>query len=148
MAGQREEVSLRVLKNVSGVSAPFELLQNAAQRRFVSVECYKVNFTVMRCMTFSNVFYIFGSFMNNKFGHVYISAWVGRFASVTEIRKYVTKLLLFACLVFSWILMWNGIQVSSELNWLSFFPQAGVLCLVKCEEDRFWISVFLSWWRL
>ena len=42
MAGQREEISLRVLKNVSGVSAPFELLQNAAQRRFVFIECYKV----------------------------------------------------------------------------------------------------------
>ena len=25
MAGQREEISLRVLKNISGVSAPFEL---------------------------------------------------------------------------------------------------------------------------
>ena len=35
MAGQREEIS--------GVSAPFELLQNAAQRRFVFIECYKVN---------------------------------------------------------------------------------------------------------
>ena len=42
MAGQREEISLRVLKNVSGVSAPFELLQNAAQRRFVVVECYLI----------------------------------------------------------------------------------------------------------
>ena len=28
----------------------------------------------MRCVTFSNVFYIFGSFMNNKFGHVFISS--------------------------------------------------------------------------
>ena len=42
MAGQSEEISLRVLKNVSGVSAPFELLQNAAQRRFVFIESYKV----------------------------------------------------------------------------------------------------------
>ena len=42
MAGQREEISLRVLKNISGVSAPFELLQNAAQRRFVFVESYIV----------------------------------------------------------------------------------------------------------
>ena len=31
----------------------------------------------------------------------YISAWVSRFASVIEIMKYVDKLLLFACLVFS-----------------------------------------------
>ena len=31
----------------------------------------------------------FGSFMNNYLEHVYISAWVSRFASVTEITKYV-----------------------------------------------------------
>ena len=43
MVGQREEISLRVLKNISGVSAPFELLQSAAQRRFVFVEWYIVN---------------------------------------------------------------------------------------------------------
>ena len=49
MAAQRHEISLRVLKNISRVSAPFELfydeslkLQNAAQRRFVFVECYIV----------------------------------------------------------------------------------------------------------
>ena len=38
----REKKFLSVLKNVSGVSAPFELLQNAAQRRFVFIKCYKV----------------------------------------------------------------------------------------------------------
>ena len=50
MAAQRHEISLRVLKNISRVSAPFELfyaminlkLQNAARRRFVFVECYVV----------------------------------------------------------------------------------------------------------
>ena len=50
MSAQRHEISLRVLKNISRVSAPFELfyammnlkLQNAAQRRFVFVECYVV----------------------------------------------------------------------------------------------------------
>ena len=50
MAAQRHEISLRVLKNISRVSAPFELfyammnlkLQNAAQTRFVLVECYVV----------------------------------------------------------------------------------------------------------
>ena len=50
MAVQRHEISLRVLKNISRVSAPFELfyaminlkLQNAARRRFVFVECYVV----------------------------------------------------------------------------------------------------------
>ena len=49
MTAQRNEISLRVLKNISRVSAPFELrfmmnlkLQNAAQRHFVFVECYVV----------------------------------------------------------------------------------------------------------
>ena len=49
MAAQRHEISLRVLKNISRVSPPFELcydeflrLQNAAQRHFVFVECYVV----------------------------------------------------------------------------------------------------------
>ena len=48
MAAQRHEISLRVLKNISRVSAPFELfydefkVTNAAQRRFVFVECYVV----------------------------------------------------------------------------------------------------------
>ena len=49
MAAQRHEISLRVLKNISRVSPPFELfydnleLQNAAQGHFVfSVECYVV----------------------------------------------------------------------------------------------------------
>ena len=48
MAAQRHEISLRVLTNISRVSAPFEQfydelkLQNAAQRRFVFVECYLV----------------------------------------------------------------------------------------------------------
>ena len=47
MAMQRHELSLRVLKNISRESAPFELfyefkLQNVAQRRFVFVECYVV----------------------------------------------------------------------------------------------------------
>ena len=46
MAAQRHEISLRVLKNISRVSPPFELmnlkLQNAAKRHFVFVECYVV----------------------------------------------------------------------------------------------------------
>ena len=42
MASQRHEISLRVLKNISRVSAPFELLQvtKCCQRRFAFVECY------------------------------------------------------------------------------------------------------------
>ena len=48
MAAERHEISLRVLKNMSRVSSPFELfmmnlkLQNAAQRHFVFDECYVV----------------------------------------------------------------------------------------------------------
>ena len=48
MAAQRHKISLRVLKNNSRVRAPFELLydefkvQNAAQRRFVFLECYVI----------------------------------------------------------------------------------------------------------
>ena len=35
--------------------------------------------------------------------------------------------------------MWNGMQVPSELFWRTkfFFPRAGVICLVKCDEGRF-----------
>ena len=116
MAAQRHEISLRVLKNISRVSPPFELFYD----EFKVTKCYTKTFclcwvlrskiAVMRCVTFSNVLYVSGLFMNNWFacatvvcagGHVYISAWVSRFASVTEIIKYVEKLLLFACLVFS-----------------------------------------------
>ena len=48
MAAQGHEISLRVLKNISRVSVPLELfcdefkVTNAAQRRFVFVECYVV----------------------------------------------------------------------------------------------------------
>ena len=66
MAAQRHEISLQVLKNISRVRPPFELfydefIQKAAQRHFVFVECY----AFMRCVTFSNVHYVFGLFMNN-----------------------------------------------------------------------------------
>ena len=48
MAAQRHEISLRVLKIISRVSPPFELfmmnlkLPDAAQRRFVFIECLYV----------------------------------------------------------------------------------------------------------
>ena len=58
-----------------------------------------------------------------------------QFALVTEIIKYVEKLLLFAHLVFFRTLHQtvNKFQVSS-FEELSFFPRAGVLCLVKCDK--------------
>ena len=41
MAAQGYEIALRVIKNISRVSAPFELFYDA-QRRFVFVQCYVV----------------------------------------------------------------------------------------------------------
>ena len=77
----------------------------------------------MRCVTFSNVLYVFGLFTNNILGHVYISARVSRFASVTEIIKYVEKLVLFACLVFSKTLCQTLYKFqASSFDELSFFP--------------------------
>ena len=53
-----------------------------------------------------------------------------RFASVTEIVKYVEKLLLFACLVFSRTLCQTVYKLqASSFDKLSFFPRAGLLCL-------------------
>ena len=48
MAAQRHEISLRVLKNISRVSAPFELFYDkfkvtkCCTKTFVCVECYVV----------------------------------------------------------------------------------------------------------
>ena len=72
-------------------------LQNAAQRRFVFVECYVV--ILLSCVAWLSR--TFSTFLDNQLGHVYVSAWVSRFASVTEIIKYIENLLLFACFVFS-----------------------------------------------
>ena len=69
-------------------------------------------------------------------------------ASVTEIIKYVEKLLLFACLVFSRTLCQTVYKFqASSFDELSFFPRAEVLGLVKCDEGRFSSSVFTSWRR-
>ena len=106
----RHEISLRVLKNISRVSPPFELFYDefkvtkCCTKTFCLCWVLRSKIAFMRCVTFSNVLYVFGLFMKNYLGHVYISAWVSRFASVTEMIKYVEKLLLFACLVFSRIL--------------------------------------------
>ena len=59
-----------------------------------------------------------------------------RFASVTEIIKYVEKLLPFACLAFSKTLCQMVYKFrATSFDELSFFPRAGLLCLVKCDED-------------
>ena len=130
MAAQRHEISLRVLKNISRVSAPFELFYDefkvtkCCTKTFCLCWVLRSKIAFMRCVTFSNVLYVFGLFMNNQLGRVYISAWVSRFAtlravispgrtlrerpllagyrfaSVTEIIKYVEKLLFFSSLIF------------------------------------------------
>ena len=51
--------------------------------------------------------------------------------------KYVEKLLLFACLVISRTLCQTVFKFqASSFDELSFFPRAGLLCLVKCDEGR------------
>ena len=52
---------------------------------------------------------------------------MSRFASVTEIIKYVEKLLLFSCLVFSTTLCETVYKFQDEL---SFLPRAGVFVTV------------------
>ena len=137
MAARRHEISLRALKTFHEwalLSNCFMMnfkLQNAAQRRFVFVECYVVNllsWVAWLSRTFS-------TFLDNQLGHVYISARVGRFASVTEIIKYVENLLLFACLVFSRTLCQKGIKVPTEFFWRTkFFPTS-------------WSAVLSQAWR-
>ena len=78
IAAQRHKISLRVLKNISRVSAPFELFYD----EFKVTICCKKTFCLcwvgkllrwkiafMRCVTFSNVLYFFGLFKmeNEKF---------------------------------------------------------------------------------
>ena len=151
MAAQRHEISLRVLQNISRGSPPFELfyaefkVTKCCPKTFCLCWVLRSEIGFMRCVTFSNVLYIFGLALNNSLGHVYISAWVSRFASVTEIIKYVEKLLLFAWLVFSRTLCQTVYKFqASSFDELSFFPRAGLLCSVKCDEGRFSGSVFTS----
>ena len=71
MAAQRHEITFRVLKNISRVSPPFELFYD----EFIVTKCCTKTFCLcwvlrrkiafMRCVTFSNVLYVFGLAMNN-----------------------------------------------------------------------------------
>ena len=62
-------------------------------------------------------------------------AWVSRFASVTEIIKYVEKLLIFACLVFSRTFCETVYKFQTScFDELSFFPIT-------------WSAVFSQLWR-
>ena len=125
---------------ISRESTPFELclinlkLQTAAQRRFVFVECCVVK--LLSCVPWLSR--TFSTFSDHSWviwlGHVYISARVRRFASVTEIIKYVEKLQLFACLVFCRTLCETVYKFQAScFDELSFFPRAEgrfyVLCL-------------------
>ena len=70
MAAQRHEISLRVLKNISRVSAPLISnclmmnlkLQNAERRRFVFAECYVVK--LLLCVVWPLRFWIIYEWLN------------------------------------------------------------------------------------
>ena len=71
MAAQRHEVSLRVLKNISRMRAPFELfydefkVKKCCTKAFYLCWMLRSKIAVIHCVTFSNVLYGFGSFMND-----------------------------------------------------------------------------------
>ena len=59
--------------------------------------------------------------------------------------KFVEKLLLFARLVFSRTLCQTVYKFQARsFDELSFFPRAGLLCLVKCDEGRFLCLVLVE----
>ena len=140
MAAQRHEISLRVLKNISRVSPPFELfydefkVSKCCTKTFCLCWVLRSKIAFMRCVTFSSVLYVFGLLMKNKLGHVYISAWVSRFASVTEIIKYVEKLLLFSTM---------GKTKLCQVQMQRFWFLATVLFHIVCIKEQF---VGLFWW--
>ena len=65
MAAQGNEISLRVLKNISRVSAPFELFYNEFKvtkfctKTFCLCGMLPSKIAFMCCVTFSNVLYVF-----------------------------------------------------------------------------------------
>ena len=104
-------------------------------RAYISVDCYVVKLpscVALLPRTFAT--FLDHSCIINEGMFTFLS-WVSRFASVTEIIKYVEKLLIFACLVFSKTFLWNSIQVPNELfDELTFFPTS-------------WSAVFSQLWR-
>ena len=65
MTMQKHEISLRVLKNISRVSAPFELfyefkVTKCCPMMFFLCWVLRSKIAFMRCVTFSNVLYVFG----------------------------------------------------------------------------------------
>ena len=100
-------------------------LQKCSIKTFSLCWVLRSKTAVMHCVTFSNVLYVFRSFMNNRLGHVYISPWVSRFALVTEIK-----------------ICWEAISLretiykfqASCFNELSFFPTS-------------WSAMFSQVWR-
>ena len=63
MAAQGYEIALRVIKNISRVSAPFELFYDA--QTFCLCSVLRSEIVFMGCVTFSNVVYVFGLFMTS-----------------------------------------------------------------------------------
>ena len=78
--------------------------------------------TFMRCVTFSNVLYVFGLFMNNNQGmFTFQHESADLHQLLKNIIKYVEKLPLFACLIFSRTLFQTGYKFqASSFDELSF----------------------------
>ena len=70
MAAQRHEISARVLKNILLMTAPFELfyyefkVTKCCTKTFGLCSLLRTKIAFMRCVTFSNVLYVFGLVMN------------------------------------------------------------------------------------
>ena len=71
MSTQSYEISLLVLKSISRVRAPFELFYDefkvtkGCTKTFCLCSVLRSKIAFMRCVTFSNVLYVFGLFKNN-----------------------------------------------------------------------------------
>ena len=121
-------------------------LPNAAQRRFVFVECYTVNcFHALRdflkrslCLWIIHGQLIRACLLFSRSQQICISYWN------YKIRWKATTICLFSIF---YNLMSNGIQVPSKFLWQTkFFPTSwSAVFIVKCDEGRFSNSMFTSW---
>ena len=156
MAAQRHEISLRVLKNILRVSAPFELFYDELKvtkcctKTFCLCWLLRSKIAFMRCETFSNVLYVFyiiheelirASLHFSMSQQICISNWNHKICrKATTFRLFsISRTLCQTVYKFQ----------ASSFDELRFFPRAGMLCLVKCDEGRFSSSVFTSLcWRM
>ena len=128
MAMQRHEISLRVLKNISRVSAPFELSYD----EFKVTKCCTKTFCL--CWVLRSKIAVICYVTSTFFDYLWIINY-GMFTfqkksadlhhSVTEIIKYVERLLLVACSVFSITLCETLFKSQAScLDELSFLPKS------------------------